>query len=124
MNFYMEIAKMRAARRLWANQIEKNFKPKNMKSCMLRTHSQTSGWSLTEQVAKSTHQTLIQSHVWKPHKICFGQIIKKDNYHTRKCALMDLKSVVVSTVNLTIRGSSLISLFKAQLSLVKHCQDL
>ena len=50
MNFYMEIAKMRAARRLWARQIEKNFKPKNMKSCMLRTHSQTSGWSLTEQV--------------------------------------------------------------------------
>ena len=50
MNFYMEIAKMRAARRLWAHQIEKNFKPKNMKSCMLRTHSQTSGWSLTEQV--------------------------------------------------------------------------
>lgn len=49
MNFYMEIAKMRAARRLWAHQIEKNFKPKNMKSCMLRTHSQTSGWSLTEQ---------------------------------------------------------------------------
>lgn len=46
----MEIAKMRAARRLWAHQIEKNFKPKNMKSCMLRTHSQTSGWSLTEQV--------------------------------------------------------------------------
>ena len=50
MNFYMEIAKMRAARRLWADQIQKNFKPKNMKSCMLRTHSQTSGWSLTEQV--------------------------------------------------------------------------
>lgn len=56
MNFYMEIAKMRAARRLWANQIEKNFKPKNMKSCMLRTHSQTSGWSLTEQVKNLTHQ--------------------------------------------------------------------
>ena len=56
MNFYMEIAKMRAARRLWAHQIEKNFKPKNMKSCMLRTHSQTSGWSLTEQVVNfSTH---------------------------------------------------------------------
>ena len=61
MNFYMEIAKMRAARRLWANQIEENFKPKNMKSCMLRTHSQTSGWSLTEQVVNSTHETLIQS---------------------------------------------------------------
>lgn len=53
---------MRAARRLWANEIEKNFKPKNMKSCMLRTHSQTSGWSLTEQVMNSTHQTLIQNY--------------------------------------------------------------
>ncbi|XP_074624263.1 methylmalonyl-CoA mutase, mitochondrial-like [Acropora palmata] len=49
MNFYMEIAKMRAARRLWADQIKEHFNPKNMKSCMLRTHSQTSGWSLTEQ---------------------------------------------------------------------------
>ena len=50
MNFYMEIAKMRAARRLWADQIQNLFSPKNLKSCMLRTHSQTSGWSLTEQV--------------------------------------------------------------------------
>ncbi|XP_074659288.1 methylmalonyl-CoA mutase, mitochondrial-like [Tubulanus polymorphus] len=49
MNFYMEIAKMRAARRLWAHLIEKNFKPKNPKSLLLRAHSQTSGWSLTEQ---------------------------------------------------------------------------
>ncbi|XP_031563694.1 methylmalonyl-CoA mutase, mitochondrial-like [Actinia tenebrosa] len=49
MNFYMEIAKMRAARRLWAHLIQKMFKPKNPKSCLLRTHSQTSGWSLTEQ---------------------------------------------------------------------------
>lgn len=49
MNFYMEIAKMRAARRLWAHLIETNFSPKNNKSTMLRTHSQTSGWSLTEQ---------------------------------------------------------------------------
>lgn len=49
MNFYMEIAKMRAARRLWANLIRKNFNPKDDKSCMLRTHCQTSGWSLTEQ---------------------------------------------------------------------------
>ncbi|MFV0277352.1 MAG: methylmalonyl-CoA mutase [Parahaliea sp.] len=48
MNFYMEIAKMRAARLLWA-RIVSEFKPKNPKSSMLRTHSQTSGWSLTEQ---------------------------------------------------------------------------
>ncbi|XP_022235085.1 methylmalonyl-CoA mutase, mitochondrial-like [Limulus polyphemus] len=49
MNFYMEIAKMRAARRLWAQLIQDHFSPKNPKSCILRTHSQTSGWSLTEQ---------------------------------------------------------------------------
>jgi methylmalonyl-CoA mutase len=48
MNFYMEIAKMRAARLLWA-RIVAEFNPRNPKSSMLRTHSQTSGWSLTEQ---------------------------------------------------------------------------
>ena len=48
MNFYMEIAKMRAARLLWA-RIVAEFGPENPKSSMLRTHSQTSGWSLTEQ---------------------------------------------------------------------------
>jgi len=48
MNHFMEIAKMRAARMLWAKLI-KQFNPKNPKSMSLRTHSQTSGWSLTEQ---------------------------------------------------------------------------
>jgi len=48
MNFYMEIAKMRAARLLWS-EIVATFNPKNPKSGMLRTHCQTSGWSLTEQ---------------------------------------------------------------------------
>lgn len=48
MNHFMEIAKMRAARLLWA-KIVKSFNPKNTKSLALRTHSQTSGWSLTEQ---------------------------------------------------------------------------
>ena len=48
MNFYLEIAKMRAARLLWC-RIMKGFDAKNPKSLMLRTHSQTSGWSLTEQ---------------------------------------------------------------------------
>ena len=48
MDFFMEVAKMRAARILWA-QIVKKFKPKNEKSLMLRAHCQTSGWSLTEQ---------------------------------------------------------------------------
>jgi methylmalonyl-CoA mutase len=48
MNHFMEIAKMRAGRLLWAKIVNK-FKPKNPKSLALRTHSQTSGWSLTEQ---------------------------------------------------------------------------
>ena len=48
MNFFMEIAKMRAARLIWA-KLMKQFNPKNPKSLALRTHSQTSGWSLTEQ---------------------------------------------------------------------------
>lgn len=48
MNHFMEIAKMRAARMLWA-KVVKEFNPKNEKSLMLRTHCQTSGWSLTEQ---------------------------------------------------------------------------
>ncbi|HEY6354121.1 MAG TPA: methylmalonyl-CoA mutase, partial [Burkholderiaceae bacterium] len=48
MNFYLEIAKMRAARLLWC-RIMKGFGAKNAKSLMLRTHCQTSGWSLTEQ---------------------------------------------------------------------------
>lgn len=48
MNFFMEIAKLRAARLLWARLV-KQFDPKNAKSLSLRTHSQTSGWSLTAQ---------------------------------------------------------------------------
>jgi methylmalonyl-CoA mutase len=48
MNHFMEIAKMRAARMLWAKMV-KQFDPKNTKSMALRTHCQTSGWSLTEQ---------------------------------------------------------------------------
>ena len=62
MNHFMEIAKMRAARMLWA-KIVKQFDPKNPKSLALRTHSQTSGWSLTEQdpfnnVARTTIEAM------------------------------------------------------------------
>ena len=48
MNHFMEIAKMRAGRMLWAKLVNR-FNPKNVKSLALRTHCQTSGWSLTEQ---------------------------------------------------------------------------
>ena len=62
MNHFMEIAKMRAARMLWA-KIVKQFNPKNEKSLKLRTHCQTSGWSLTEQdpfnnVARTTIEAM------------------------------------------------------------------
>ena len=49
MNFYLEIAKMRAARRIWAERMQAEFAPKDARSTMLRTHCQTSGASLTEQ---------------------------------------------------------------------------
>jgi methylmalonyl-CoA mutase len=49
MNFLMEIAKLRAARQLWAELMKERFNPKDPKSLMLRTHCQTSGWSLTAQ---------------------------------------------------------------------------
>ena len=48
MNFFTEVAKLRAARALWSEMVSK-FKPKNKKSLMLRTHCQTSGYSLTEK---------------------------------------------------------------------------
>jgi len=49
MNYYVEIAKLRAARRLWSTLVEKHFQPKDSRSLLLRTHCQTSGYSLTEQ---------------------------------------------------------------------------
>jgi methylmalonyl-CoA mutase len=60
-NFFMEIAKMRAARLLWAN-IVKGFEPKSQKSLALRTHCQTSGWSLTAQdVYNNVARTCIEA---------------------------------------------------------------
>ncbi len=61
MNFYMEIAKMRAARALWARLVSQ-FDPQNPKSLSLRTHSQTSGWSLTAQdVFNNVGRTCIEA---------------------------------------------------------------
>ncbi len=49
MNFFMEVAKLRAARLIWAALVQKNFQPKDQRSLALRAHCQTSGWSLTAQ---------------------------------------------------------------------------
>ncbi|WHY75986.1 methylmalonyl-CoA mutase [Neobacillus sp. WH10] len=62
MNYFMEVAKMRAARLIWAKMM-KSFHPNNEKSLALRTHSQTSGWSLTEQDPfNNVTRTLIEAH--------------------------------------------------------------
>ncbi len=61
MNFFMEVAKMRAARALWARLVSQ-FEPQNSKSLSLRTHSQTSGWSLTAQdVFNNVQRTCIEA---------------------------------------------------------------
>lgn len=62
MNYFMEVAKLRAARFIWA-KLMSQFNPKNSKSLALRTHSQTSGWSLTEQDPfNNVTRTLIEAH--------------------------------------------------------------
>ncbi|MDP4083732.1 MAG: methylmalonyl-CoA mutase [Bacillota bacterium] len=62
MNYFMEVAKMRAGRFIWAKMM-KSFNPKNPKSLALRTHSQTSGWSLTEQDPfNNVIRTLLEAH--------------------------------------------------------------
>ncbi|MEH7354097.1 methylmalonyl-CoA mutase [Neobacillus drentensis] len=62
MNYFMEVAKMKAARLIWAKMM-KSFHPKNEKSLALRTHTQTSGWSLTEQDPfNNVTRTLIEAH--------------------------------------------------------------
>ncbi|MFC0474525.1 methylmalonyl-CoA mutase [Robertmurraya beringensis] len=62
MNYFMEVAKMRAGRYIWAKMM-KTFSPQSEKSLVLRTHSQTSGWSLTEQDPfNNVTRTLIEAH--------------------------------------------------------------
>ena len=62
MNFFMEVAKLRAARVLWSELMQQYFEPKNPKSLMLRTHCQTSGWSLAAQdVFNNVPRTCIEA---------------------------------------------------------------
>src|SRR3546814_11450034 len=68
MNFFMEIAKLRAARFLWAELMQQHFQPKKPASLMLRTHCQTSGVSLTEQspynnVVRTAVEEIGRAHV-------------------------------------------------------------
>ncbi|CAM9943624.1 unnamed protein product, partial [Phaeothamnion confervicola] len=63
MNFYMEVAKLRAARRMWATLVKERFTPKSEKSLLLRTHCQTSGYSLTEQASFDPHNNVVRTTV-------------------------------------------------------------
>ncbi|MCH7789373.1 MAG: methylmalonyl-CoA mutase, partial [Acidobacteria bacterium] len=81
MNFFMEVAKLRAARLLWANLV-RPFDPKNSKSLSLRTHSQTSGWSLTAQdVYNNVTRTCVeamaatQGHTQSLHTNAFDEAL-------------------------------------------------
>ncbi len=67
MNFFMEVAKLRAGRLLWAKLVQQEFRPKDPRSLMLRAHCQTSGWSLTARdvfnnVARTTIEALAATH--------------------------------------------------------------
>ena len=82
MNFFMEIAKMRAARLLWAKLIKENFAPQDTRSLSLRTHCQTSGWSLTAQdVFNNVTRTCIeamaatQGHTQSLHTNAFDEAL-------------------------------------------------
>ena len=72
MNFYMEIAKLRAARIIWARLMSEKFGAKNPKSLLLRTHCQTSGYSLTEQ---DPYNNIVRTTVEAMASVMGGELI-------------------------------------------------
>ncbi|UXN63417.1 methylmalonyl-CoA mutase [Phyllobacterium sp. A18/5-2] len=93
MNFFMEVAKLRAARLLWAALMKKNFNPKDERSLSLRTHSQTSGWSLTAQDPyNNVMRTMIeamastQGHTQSLHTNSFDEALALPTDHSARIA--------------------------------------
>ncbi len=93
MNFFMEVAKMRAARLLWAGLMQKNFSPKDQRSLSLRTHCQTSGWSLTAQDPyNNIMRTMIeamaatQGHTQSLHTNSFDEALALPTDHSARIA--------------------------------------
>ncbi|MEP9397160.1 methylmalonyl-CoA mutase [Mesorhizobium sp. KR2-14] len=93
MNFFMEVAKLRAARLLWASLMQKNFVPKDPRSLSLRTHSQTSGWSLTAQDPyNNIMRTMIeamaatQGHTQSLHTNSFDEALALPTDHSARIA--------------------------------------
>ena len=93
MNFFMEVAKMRAARLVWAALMQKNFAPKDPRSLSLRTHCQTSGWSLTAQDPyNNIMRTMIeamaatQGHTQSLHTNSFDEALALPTDHSARIA--------------------------------------
>ncbi|EIM73644.1 methylmalonyl-CoA mutase [Nitratireductor aquibiodomus RA22] len=93
MNFFMEVAKMRAARLLWATLLQKNFAPKKERSLSLRTHCQTSGWSLTAQdpynnIVRTMVEAMAatQGHTQSLHTNAFDEALALPTDHSARIA--------------------------------------
>ncbi|MFC5584008.1 methylmalonyl-CoA mutase [Nitratireductor kimnyeongensis] len=93
MNFFMEVAKMRAARLLWATLLQKSFAPKNERSLSLRTHCQTSGWSLTAQdpynnIVRTMVEAMAatQGHTQSLHTNAFDEALALPTDHSARIA--------------------------------------
>ncbi|RWC35323.1 MAG: methylmalonyl-CoA mutase [Mesorhizobium sp.] len=93
MNFFMEVAKLRAARLLWSTLMLKNFLPKDERSLSLRTHCQTSGWSLTAQdLYNNIIRTMIeamaatQGHTQSLHTNSFDEAMALPTDHSARIA--------------------------------------
>ncbi|AZN98937.1 methylmalonyl-CoA mutase [Mesorhizobium sp. M9A.F.Ca.ET.002.03.1.2] len=93
MNFFMEVAKLRAARLLWTSLMRKNFSPKDERSLSLRTHCQTSGWSLTAQDPyNNIIRTMIeamaatQGHTQSLHTNSFDEAMALPTDHSARIA--------------------------------------
>ena len=93
MNFFMEVAKLRAARLLWATLMKKNFSPKDERSLSLRTHCQTSGWSLTAQdpynnIVRTMIEAMAatQGHTQSLHTNSFDEAMALPTDHSARIA--------------------------------------
>ncbi|MER8780971.1 methylmalonyl-CoA mutase [Mesorhizobium sp. M0664] len=93
MNFFMEVAKLRAARLLWASLMLRNFSPKDERSLSLRTHCQTSGWSLTAQdpynnIIRTTIEAMAatQGHTQSLHTNSFDEAMALPTDHSARIA--------------------------------------
>jgi methylmalonyl-CoA mutase len=90
LNYYTEIAKMRAARKLWAELVQEKFNPQNKKSLLLRTHCQTSGYSLTEaqpmnNIIRTTIEAMaaVQGGTQSLHTNSYDEAIGKSSRYSK-----------------------------------------